>query len=72
MDNDKVIELFSGTLWEAEMIHSLLNNAGIQSFVKNNVVNSYLYNPIQASGVKVMVLESDLKEAEGILKDFTR
>lgn len=72
MDNDKVIELFSGTLWEAEMIHSLLNNAGIQSFVKNNVVNSYLYNPIQASGVKVMVLESDLKEAQGILKDFTR
>lgn len=68
-DNTKVIELFSGTLWEAEMIHSLLTDAGIQSFVKNNVVNTYLYNPIQASGVKVMILESDLLEAQGILKN---
>lgn len=71
-DNVQVIELFSGTLWEAEMIRSLLSDAGIQSFVKNNVVNSYLYNPIQASGVKVMILESDLMEAQGIVKDFNR
>lgn len=67
-DNNPVVELFSGTLWEAEMIHSILENAGIQSFLKNNVVNSYLYNPIQASGVKVMILESDLQEARGIIK----
>ena len=69
-DSARVIELFSGTLWEAEMIRSLLADAGIQSFVKNDVVTSYLYDPIQASGVKVMILESDLTEARGIVKAF--
>lgn len=47
-DNTRVIELFSGTLWEAESIHSLLTDAGIQSFVRNTVVTSYLYDPCQA------------------------
>jgi len=44
----RIIELFSGTLWEAESIHSLLTDAGIQSFVRNTVVTSYLYDPCQA------------------------
>jgi hypothetical protein len=71
-EQDPVIELFSGTLWEAEMVKSLLNDAGIGSFLRNNVVNTYMYNPIQAAGVKVMILESDLREAREILRDFTK
>jgi len=70
-DNTRVIELFSGTLWEAELIHSLLTDAGIQSFVRNTVATSYLYDPIQASGVKVMILESDRTEAQGIVNAFS-
>lgn len=67
-DSLRVIELFSGTLWEAELIHSLLADAGIQSFLRNTAVTSYLYDPIQASGVKVMILETDLTEAQGLLE----
>ncbi len=69
-DHTQVIELFSGTLWEAELIHSMLTDAGIQSFVRNTVATSYLYDPIQASGVKVMIMESDLTEARDIVKAF--
>ena len=51
---DKVIELFSGTLWEAEMLRTMLADAGIECFVRNTSVTSYLYDPIQASGIKVI------------------
>jgi hypothetical protein len=54
------------------MISSLLTDAGIESFVRNTMVTSYLYDPIRASGVKVMILESDLAEARGIVKAFTK
>lgn len=67
---DPVVELFSGTLWEAEMIKSLLESAGIRSFLKNSVLNSYAYEPARAEGVSVMVLRSDYPEAKKVADDF--
>jgi len=69
MDNDKdiVIEIFSGTLWEAEMVKSLLQDAEIESFIKNSNLNTYIYEPIQASGVKIMILSSDYEKAKEII-----
>ena len=69
-DNDAIIELFSGTLWEAEMVRSLLQNAEIQSFIKNSVLNDYAYDPICASAVKVIISSSDLKRAREVLDDY--
>lgn len=68
--DNPAIEIFSGTSWEAEMVHSLLEDAGIRSFLKNNVLGEYLYDPILASGVKVMVLESDLEAAREIVEMY--
>jgi len=68
--DDPVVELFSGTLWEAEMVKSLLESAGIQSFLKNSVLNSYAYEPTRAEGVSVMVLLSDYPEAKKVADDF--
>jgi hypothetical protein len=50
MDRNKdiIIEIFSGTLWEAEMVKSLLQDAEIDSFLKNSNLNTYIYEPIQA------------------------
>ena len=72
MDNDKdiIIEIFSGTLWEAEMVKSLLQNAEIESFIKNSNLNTYIYEPIQASGVKVMILSSDYEKAKEIIDGY--
>jgi hypothetical protein len=71
-DKDAVIEIFSGTLWEAEMVKSLLQNAEIESYLKNNVVNTYIYDPIYASGVKVMISASDFGGAKEIVDQYYR
>jgi hypothetical protein len=71
-DNDEIIELFSGTLWEAEMVKSLLEDSAIESFTRNSLLNSNLYDPIYAEGVKVMILSSDLPRAKEIVDDYFR
>ena len=72
IDKDIVIEIFSGTLWEAEMVKSLLQDAEIESFVKNSNLNTYIYEPIQASGVKVMILNSDSEKAKEVIDTYYR
>jgi hypothetical protein len=74
MDRNKdiIIEIFSGTLWEAEMVKSLLQDAEIDSFLKNSNLNTYIYEPIQASGVKVMILKSDYEKAKEITDNYFR
>jgi len=71
-DNDTIIELYTGTLWESEMITSLLKEAEIQSFLKNSVLESYAYEPISAAGVKVMIFSSDYKRAKEITDNYQR
>jgi hypothetical protein len=72
IDKDIVIEIFSGTLWEAEMVKSLLQDAEIESFVKNSNLNTYIYEPIQASGVKVMILNGDSEKAKEVIDTYYR
>jgi len=72
IDKDIVIEIFSGTLWEAEMVKSLLQDAEIESFVKNSNLNTYIYEPIQASGVKVMILNGDSEKAKEVIGTYYR
>ncbi len=72
MDKDKeiIIEIYSGTLWEAAMIKNLLQEAGIKSFVNNSVRNDYAYHPIMANGVKIMIFESDAERARQIVNRY--
>ncbi len=74
MDNnkDRIIEVFSGTLWESEMVKSLLQDAEIESFLRNTNLNTYIYEPIQASGVKVMILSSNYEKAREIVDNYFR
>jgi len=71
-DEDKIIEIFSGTLWEAEMVKSLLEAAQINSFIKNHSINSYAYESGFAEGVKVMILDNDFDEARTVVDDYLR
>ena len=67
-NSDPIMEIFSGTSWEAEVVKSLLSDTGIPSFLKNNVLGNYLLDPIMAGGVKVMILESDREAAEEVIQ----
>lgn len=70
MQKDKIIEVYSGTLWEADLLKSILESAGIDCFIKNSTLNSYAYKPIISEGAKVMILYSDMQEASKIIEDF--
>ena len=71
-NGDAIIEIFSGTPWESEMISGLLLNSGIKSFLKNNVLNSYAIESTFPGGVKVMILESDFDRAKEIVDEYYR
>ncbi|MBS2209877.1 DUF2007 domain-containing protein [Carboxylicivirga mesophila] len=64
------VEVFSGTLWEAEMIRTLLMDAQIAHFLKNSTLNDFMYDPIGAEGVKVMVLENEVEQAKKIIDNY--
>jgi hypothetical protein len=67
---DDSIEIFSGSLWEVEMLRTLLNDAQVSNFVLNSTLKDFMYHPIKAEGVKIMVLERDLEEARQIVSDY--
>lgn len=69
-DKDEIIEIYSGTLWESEMITSLLKDSEIESFLRNNLLESYAYEPIYATGVKVMIFASDFEKAKEIVDNY--
>ena len=70
MKDDEIIEIYNGTLWESEMITSLLTDSEIQSFLRNNILESYVYEPIYATGVKVMILASDYEKAKEVVDSY--
>jgi hypothetical protein len=69
-DKDYTVEVFSGTMWESELVKSLLENNGIDSFLANTSLSTYIYEPIYSSGAKVMILEADLEAAKEIVGKY--
>lgn len=69
---EKLIRIYSGTMWEAELVRSLLEMAEIDSFLKNTMINSYAFEPISSEGVQVMIAESDKELAREIVDDYLK
>ncbi|TRX72488.1 putative signal transducing protein [Carboxylicivirga sp. M1479] len=69
-DKETTVEVYSGTLWEAEMVRSLIETAQIPNFMKNTILNHSMYDPIQSEGAKVIVLAKDEYEARIIVKNY--
>jgi hypothetical protein len=69
-NEDKIVQIYSGTLWESEMITTLLKEEGIDSFLKNSVLNTYAYDTIFSQEVKVMISESDVEKARDIVENY--
>ncbi|HOX76776.1 MAG TPA: DUF2007 domain-containing protein [Bacteroidales bacterium] len=72
MPDDPVTEIFSGTLWEAELLQTMLNDNEIDCFLKNSTLNTFVFEPTFAGGVKVMVLQSNLVKATEIVNEFRK
>ena len=72
MDSAPVLLAQYANVSEAMMAKSILESAGIESFLANsNIVHMYALIPNLFGGVKLFVRADDLEAADGILKQST-
>ena len=70
-----LIEVFDGTPWQAGMVKSMLEDSGIQAFLKDEIMGTF--NPWWTAGggagaVKVMISEHDQENAKSIIEEFEK
>ena len=73
-ENDPV-EIFAGTSLQASMIKSVLENAEIEAFLKDDIVgtlNPWWTDPGGAGSVKVLVALFNYEKAKGIVDEYIR
>ncbi len=69
------IEIFSGTIWEAELLKSLLENEEIEAFLKDEITGTLAPWYTAAGGmgsVKVIVSTLDFDKAKTIVEEFEK
>lgn len=69
------IQIFAGTAWEAGIVKSLLENAEVEAFLKDEIMgtlNPWWTAPGGAGSVKVFVSGLDFEKANEIVKEFER
>ena len=71
-NQDPIVEIFSGTPWEAGMIKSMLEDSEIPCFIKNDILNDYAIEPTFQAGVKAMISGSDFDKAKEIVEGYYR
>jgi len=72
-DNDTPIVVFRGTAWQAEQLRGLLDQAGIESYLRDEVMGR-IDAPALAAGaigaVKVVVAQEDQARAKEVLRVY--
>jgi hypothetical protein len=72
-DVDDPVVVFTGTVWQAEQLRGLLDNAGIEAFLRDEVMGR-IDAPALAAGaigaVKLVVTREHAAHAEQVLRDF--
>jgi len=73
IDKTKLAPLFTGSLWEAEIIQGLLRNASIESAIRDDVSGT-IAPWLAASGgvdaVTLIVAQENLNQAQEVLKEY--
>ena len=71
----KPIEVFAGTAMQASMVKSLLENAEIEAFLKDEnigTLNPWHAAPGGAGAVKVFVSSMEYEKARHVVEDYVR
>ncbi|MBN2237278.1 MAG: DUF2007 domain-containing protein [Bacteroidales bacterium] len=72
-DKIRSVELFSGTLWETELLKSVLEDEHIEAFLKDEIIGTILpwhASPGGANPIKVIVSSNDFEKASQVLSRF--
>lgn len=67
------VEVFSGTIWQAEMLKNLLEDAEIKVYLKdeiNGTIFPFLTSPGGVGAVSVVVSSVDYDNAKTIVDDY--
>ncbi len=67
------VEVFAGTQWEAALVKSLLENAEIEAFLKDEIRGTTMpwqVTPAGICAVKVVVSSADLEMARQVVEEF--
>jgi len=73
-ENDP-IEVFAGTPWQVGMVKSLLENAEIKAFVKDEILgtlNPWWTSPGGAGPIEVFVSSKDYAQAKQIVSEYEK
>ena len=74
-DNIHAVEIYSGTLWEVELLKSLLENAKMESFIKDEIIGTtfpFHASQVAANPVKLIVSSLDYQMALIVLQKFKK
>lgn len=69
------VEVFAGTSWQAGVLKSLLENAEIETFMKDSIVGTlspWWTAPGGAGAVKIFVSGRDYEKAKVIVDEFEK
>ncbi len=67
---DTIVELYSGDLWECELIKTLLDDREIDSFLRNDIRAAYGPLGSLSQSVRIMVRDSDLASGMEVVSEF--
>jgi hypothetical protein len=63
-----IVEVFYGTMWEASLLKSILEDNGILTVLNNSISSHYTYVP--NGMVSVLVRSCDADQAEAVVEQF--
>lgn len=69
------VEVFDGTQWQATMVKSLLENADIESFLKDSQMGMLAPWNVDAGGagpVKIFVSDFDAEKAREVIAQYAQ
>jgi hypothetical protein len=72
-DKTGMVTIFAGQQWETILLKSLLENVGIEVYLKDEAIGTlapWYVGPGGAGAIKVVVSESDLELASQIVAEF--
>jgi hypothetical protein len=68
------VEVYTGILWEAEMVKNILENEGIEAFVNDEFIGTIVpfYITPGLGSVKVVVSNLDFDKAKLVVAEFEK